>query len=44
MTSDTYSKGFDRKVGDGGDPALVTAYYASWNGPVLESSHTYPEV
>lgn len=41
--SDIYDRGFDRKPEDGGDDALATSYYASWRGPVLESSDPYPQ-
>ncbi|MBI9010789.1 MAG: hypothetical protein JEZ08_01050 [Clostridiales bacterium] len=42
-TSDVYLEGFDRSFYNGGDHAIAAAYYTSWKGPVLESSHPYPE-
>jgi lectin-like protein/papain like protease/peptidase S41-like protein len=41
--SDIYEIGFDREADNGGDDALAAAYYAAWNGPVLEKYDMYPE-
>jgi C1A family cysteine protease/C-terminal processing protease CtpA/Prc len=41
--SSIYEYGFDRDADSGGDDALAAAYYAAWNGPVLEKEDTYPK-
>lgn len=41
-TSNMFVDGFDRNVEHGGDPAISTAYYASWQGPVFDVMVPYP--